>query len=65
MDWMTTAEVASALGVTEGTLYRWRKDGVGPKWHRIGRGVKYRAITIKLYIAEAEEGKIEDLASVA
>lgn len=32
----TVAEMAAALGVSRRTLYAWRRDGIGPRWVRIG-----------------------------
>ena len=39
---LTTAEKAAELGVAKETLYRWRRDGVGPAWRTIGnRTIRY------------------------
>lgn len=38
-----TIEAARVLGVSAQTLYRWRKDGGGPPWYRVGdRHVRYK-----------------------
>ena len=29
---LTINQVSAALGVTRMTLYRWRRDGTGPRW---------------------------------
>lgn len=33
---------APAIGVTVGTLKRWRREGTGPAYCRIGNRVRYR-----------------------
>ena len=39
---LTTAEKAAEIGVSKETLYRWRRDGVGPEWRTIGnRTIRY------------------------
>ncbi len=39
---LTIPEVAERLGVHEQTLYRWRAEGVGPKWVRVApRCIRY------------------------
>lgn len=40
---LTTGDVSSILGVSISTLKRWRREGKGPRWVRIGkRAVRYR-----------------------
>lgn len=34
--WLWTAEAADYMGVHRVTLYRWRRDGVGPKSKQVG-----------------------------
>ncbi len=41
MDLMTTAEVATALRVSESTVRYWRHKGYGPKGRKVGRRVLY------------------------
>lgn len=36
---MTTQQVAQYLSVTEETVFRWRKDGVGPKYAQPNRRI--------------------------
>lgn len=35
-------EVAAFLGVPEGTLTQWGHRGIGPRYARVGRHVRYR-----------------------
>lgn len=37
---MSTAEVAALVGVGVDTLERWRADGYGPPWVRLGRAAR-------------------------
>ena len=39
---LTTKEVASRYGLTEGTLRNWRWSGRGPLAVKVGRSVRYR-----------------------
>lgn len=39
---MDTDAAAAWLGMGNGTLRRWRSEGRGPRWVRVGRLAKYR-----------------------
>ena len=39
---LTIADVAEREGVPENTVYQWNSRGVGPRYMRIGRHVRYR-----------------------
>lgn len=39
---MTTEEAAGWLGVQPYTMRRWRSEGRGPRWVRVGRLSRYR-----------------------
>jgi len=36
MELMTPPEVRARLRVSDSTLHRWRHDGIGPPWMRLG-----------------------------
>jgi len=38
---LRTDEAAALLRINPATLYRWRKDGKGPRWTQVGRKVFY------------------------
>ena len=38
---LTQRRLAGRLGVTRRTLERWRTEGIGPPFVKIGRGVRY------------------------
>lgn len=42
--------VAEAIGVTEGTLARWRIEGRGPRAYKIGRNVMYRPSEVQQWV---------------
>ena len=42
---------AAAIGVTVGTLKRWRREGVGPVYCRIGNRVRYRIADLDAWLA--------------
>jgi excisionase family DNA binding protein len=40
--YITPQQLAEELGIGEVTLWRWRRDGVGPRFHRVGpRAIRY------------------------
>lgn len=46
----TTIEVAQMLKVTTRTLQRWRRDGDGPVFVKIGGLVRYSAAALEDYL---------------
>jgi predicted DNA-binding transcriptional regulator AlpA len=50
----TPGEVADFLGgdFSEKTLANWRSDGKGPKYHKIGRHVRYDWADVMEWLAE-------------
>lgn len=51
----TTAETAKLLGVKLGTLEQWRWRGVGPKWVKVGRLVRYAESELNDYIVRTQQ----------
>lgn len=41
-DIITPAEVGEELQIPEATLAQWRHRGIGPRYFRVGRHVRYR-----------------------
>ena len=39
---LTQQQLAEELQVTVRTLERWRREGTGPPWVRVGRSPRYR-----------------------
>ena len=55
---MTTSEVAVALAVSPGTLFRWRLHGSGPLYLKLGTGpkapIRYRRSDIEAFLNDCE-----------
>ena len=49
-DLMTTSAVAEWTGLSEVTLRRWRTEGKGPSFVRLGRAVRYRREDIAAFV---------------
>lgn len=47
---------ARVLSVSVAVLEKWRARGVGPKWLRIHRMIRYRASSLSQFMAQAEQG---------
>jgi predicted site-specific integrase-resolvase len=56
IDGLTPREAAEKLGVHPGTLANWRNWGMGPKFFRFGRFVRYRPEALKKYLEEHKRG---------
>jgi predicted DNA-binding transcriptional regulator AlpA len=51
---MNTREVSTLLDIPEGTLRQWRCSGVGPKWHKMRRSVRYDKAEVEQFIHQSE-----------
>lgn len=49
-------QVSTYLGVPEGTLKKWRAEGKGPMWRRVGRHVRYVWEDVDCWLATQAEG---------
>ena len=47
---ITQRELAPILGKSEKTLAKWRADGIGPTYIRVGRGVRYRPADVEQWL---------------
>lgn len=47
-------EAAAILGLAVKTLQRWRWEGRGPRFHKIGAAVRYDIAELERFIADAE-----------
>jgi len=50
MQTLTESEVAHALKCTKAALRRWRREGRGPRFIRIGRLVRYRVLDVENFL---------------
>ena len=55
---MTQAEVSNRLKVDPRTLGRWRSSGEGPRYVRLGRGVRYEADELEAWISDRKAKSI-------
>jgi len=53
-DLLATAEAAPVLDSAPRTLIRWRQEGTGPDYCKIGRKVRYRYSSLLRWIEEQE-----------
>jgi len=50
-DMLTTEQAARYLGLAPATLNKWRVYGTGPRFHKLGRAVRYRRADLDAYLA--------------
>ena len=48
---LDSADAAAIIGVTTGALAKWRCEGEGPPYLKIGRMVRYRGDALESWIA--------------
>lgn len=53
---LTTRDAAEALGVTEDCLGAWRLRGLGPRYRKIGRLVRYAESDLETFLVDATRG---------
>jgi hypothetical protein len=60
----TESQVAEYLGVSVGTVRRWRLSGGGPRWVRVGASsIRYRVHDLEAYVAGLPSGGGNDVGS--
>ncbi len=47
---LNTRDAARYLAVSVPTLTRWRSQGVGPRWARLGGSVRYRLADLQEFV---------------
>ena len=52
---LTQAEVREITGLSDSTLERWRREGKGPRFVRIGRSIRYKVSDLKMFYEEIVE----------
>ncbi|WP_299436786.1 helix-turn-helix domain-containing protein [uncultured Rhodospira sp.] len=61
---MTQGQAAAYLSKTVRTLERWRRDGVGPRYLRVGRTIRYRRADVDAWLGGREyASQAEELAA--
>jgi hypothetical protein len=51
---MNTKQLSVLLEIPEGTPRQWRISGVGPKWHKMRRSVRYDRAEVEQFIHQSE-----------
>lgn len=59
------SQLARRLGVTVRTLERWRTEGEGPPFLKVGRGVRYDEADLAAWLAERRRRSTSDLKPLA
>lgn len=50
---LTTPEAAALLGLSVHTLNKWRWDGRGPRYLKLGKSVRYRREDVEQFLDDA------------
>lgn len=54
-DYIGSEELASRLGLGTSCLNKWRNEGTGPKWVRLGGSVRYMVGDVEQWLKEQAE----------
>ena len=57
---VSPAILAARLGTTERSLSEWRIKGRGPKYIRVGRGVRYRPEAVDAWLLSQEHASTSE-----
>ena len=57
---LTEAEVADYLRISLATIRRWRAEGTGPPWLRVGRGIRYSRRSLDAWVERQEAERDQD-----
>jgi hypothetical protein len=52
-EWRTPIEAAALLKLRPQTLEQWRHKGVGPRYHKLVRGVRYKQADLDEFLASS------------
>ena len=61
---LTPEETAERLRISVRTLARWRLEGGGPRYAKLGGSVRYRSSSVDAWVEEREVGCTSELNSV-
>ena len=54
---LTQQQLADLFGVSWKTIERWRHEGTGPAWVRVGQGVRYQPYDVKAWLDRRRHGE--------
>jgi len=57
---LTTSEASALLGISGATLRKWRITGGGPRYHKLGRAVRYSPHDLADFLAKAMRASTSD-----
>ena len=55
---LTPEKVEEVLGKDRKTLERWRSDGYGPRWLKVGRSIRYRESDLQEWLESRVVGAL-------
>lgn len=61
-EYATNSEAAAELGKTDRTLARWRAEGKGPAYTRVGKSIYYRRSALLEYARANEVNPVREAA---
>ncbi len=50
--WLDTPSAARYLGFADNTLRVWRHEGRGPRYHKVGRHVRYHRDSLDAFVTD-------------
>ena len=53
---LNTRGASAMLGIAVGTLENWRCRGVGPRFFKLGKCVRYSRLELERFLADSERG---------
>ena len=56
-DWISRHDLATSLGVSEDTLWRWDAKRTGPQSIKLGRKVYYRRSAVRSWLETREQSR--------
>jgi predicted DNA-binding transcriptional regulator AlpA len=56
LSFLTDAELADLLRISQACLRRWRLAGIGPRYVKIGASVRYRTDELQLWLSARPTG---------
>lgn len=55
-EWFTTEQLAKYIDTPMNTLLHWRKNAKGPRYHKLGRRVRYSRTDVDAWVASCAIG---------